>query len=273
MAVAACRGAAAIASAVMSRRWLVASAVAVISAAGLAALAVWWFLLRDVARPSSLTDAIAAFRETEAAGAAGRSPVPPGVYVYDTDGFERTDALGGVTHRYPARSTITATNEPCGVRLRWDVLRGRSTTWTVCVGPADWTQRTRDERHTFFGIGDETTYRCRKTPFRPAGDRPGTTFAVSCTTGSATERGPGRVAGRETLPVGEARVECAHVRSRTTFAGATTGSATFDFWLARDTGLPVRVTMTSRTTNDSPIGDVHYEEDVSLRLTSVTPHR
>ena len=73
--------------------------------------------------------------------------------------------------------------------------------------------------------------------------------------------------------MGDVSVECAHVRTRTTFAGTTTGSATYDFWLARDSGVPVRVTMESRTTNGSPIGDVHYEEDVSLRLTSVTPHR
>jgi hypothetical protein len=31
--------------------------------------------------------------------------------------------------------------------------------------------------------------------------------------------------------------------------------------------------MTSRTTNDSPVGDVHYEEDVSLRLRSLVPRR
>ena len=63
-------------------------ALGLISAAGVAALAVWWFLLRDVARPASLTDAIAAFREQEADGSSGHSPVPPGVYVYDTDGFD-----------------------------------------------------------------------------------------------------------------------------------------------------------------------------------------
>jgi hypothetical protein len=51
------------------------------------------------------------------------------------------------------------------------------------------------------------------------------------------------------------------------------GSATFEFWLARASGLPVRITMASRTTNDTLIGDVHYEEDVSLALTSVTPRR
>jgi hypothetical protein len=31
--------------------------------------------------------------------------------------------------------------------------------------------------------------------------------------------------------------------------------------------------MRSRTTNGSPIGDVHYEEDVTLALTSSTPRR
>ena len=257
----------------MSRRWLAAGVLAVVAVAALAALGGWYFLLRDVAEPASVDDAIAAFREQEAAGRSESSPIPVGVYVYDTDGFERTDALGGVTHRYPARSTITVTADPCGVRLRWDVLRGRFTTWTICTGAAGWTKRARDERHTFFGIADQTTYSCRDTSFRPAGDRPGTRFGVSCTTGSATERGRGRVVGRDRLGVGGKTVACVHVRTRTAFGGGTRGSATFDFWLARDTGLPIRVSMVSRTTTGSLIGDVHYEEDVSLALTSLTPRR
>ena len=47
----------------------------------------------------------------------------------------------------------------------------------------------------------------------------------------------------------------------------------FDFWLSRATGLPLAVTMLSHTTTGSLIGDVHYEEDVSLRLTSLAPRR
>ena len=256
----------------MSRRWLAAGVVAVVAAAALAALGGWHFLLRDAVEPANVGDAIAAFREQEAT-AAGGSPVPAGVYVYDTDGFERTDALGGVTHRYPETSTITVTADPCGIRLRWDVLDGRSTVWRVCIGSGGWTQRLRDERHTFFGIGDETTYRCTETLFRPAGDTVGATFPVECTTGDATERGRGVVVGRGACEVGGSTVACAHLRTRTTFAGGTTGRATFDFWLARATGLPVAVGMISRTTSGSLIGDVHYEEDVSLRLTSLVPRR
>jgi hypothetical protein len=256
----------------MSHRWPAIGALAVI-AAGSAAVAGWYLLRRDVAEPASIAAAVAAFREQEAAGAVKRSPIAAGVYVYATDGFERTDALGGATHTYPSRSTITVTTDPCGVRLRWDVLRGRFTTWTVCVGDKMWLQRTRDERHTFFGIGDQTTYTCTGTPFRPLGGAAGSTFAVACATGSATERGHGRVLPCETAPVGASSVGCAHVRTRTTFAGDTRGSASYDFWLARDTGLPLRVAMRSRTTNGSPIGDVHYEEDVTLALTSSTPRR
>jgi hypothetical protein len=64
-----------------------------------------------------------------------------------------------------------------------------------------------------------------------------------------------------------------HVRTRTAFGGATSGTSTFDVWLARTTGLPVAMKMVSRTTSGSLIGDVHYEEEVSLRLTSLTPRR
>jgi hypothetical protein len=256
----------------MSHRWLAGGALTVI-AAGSAAVAGWYFLRRDVAEPATIAAAIAAFREQEAAGAVDRSPIQPGVYVYATDGFERTDALGGVTHTYPARSTLTVTPHPCGVRLLWDVLRGRSTTWIACVGGKGWLERTRDERHTFFGIEDRRAYGCGVTPFRPAGDTPGATFPVACTTGSATERGQGRVLACESVEVGGSDVECTRVRTQTTFAGDTRGTATYDFWLARDTGLPLRVEMRSRTTNGSPIGDVHYEEDVTLVLTSSTPRR
>ena len=143
---------------------------------------------------------------------------PEGVYVYRTHGFEKTDALTGVTHRYPARSTITVTGDPCGFRLRWDVLEGRSTTWTVCVGP-------------------------------------------------------GRVVARETLRFGGMRVETVHVRRRTSLTGSIRGRSTQDAWLARESGVPVRLDLTTHTTNDSAVGDVHYEEDVVLRLTSLEPRR
>src|SRR5262249_34541961 len=149
---------------------------------------------------------------------------------------------------------------------------GRSTVWRLCSGPDGWTERVRDERHTFFGIGDRTTYRCGRTPFCPSEDADAA-FDVSCGTGEATERGRGRVVGRESCRVAGPAVACTPVRGATAFGGGTTGTATFDFWLSRDTGLPLAAKMVSHTTTGSLIGDVHYEEDVSLRLSSLTPRR
>ena len=251
-----------------------ALAVAAVVAGGLAAVGAWWFVLRDVPEPASVEEAVTTFREETETGTHEPSPVPEGVYVYDTDGFERTDALTGVTHRYPARSTITVTSDPCGVRMRWDVLKGRSTTWTYCLGAdGGWTVASQDERHTFFGRTERTDYTCGRTPFHPAGDRVGTSFDVSCATGSAEERGVGRVVAREALRVSGRPVETVHVRRSTSFTGEIRGRSTHDVWLARATGVPVKIVMTSQTTNDSPVGDVHYDEEVSLRLRSLTPRR
>lgn len=254
----------------MSRRWLVAGIAAVAGVAAVGLLGAWWFLLRDVSAPASVSDAVAAYRQQ---GEGGASPIPPGVYLYSTHGSERTDALRGATHTYPSTSTITVTAAPCGVRLRWDVLEGRSTTWTACTGSRGWAERSRDERHRFFGVTQKTTYICTGTPFRPVGDRPGTTFTVSCSTGEAREHGPGRVVRKEMVDVGDTPVPSIRIRTTTSFSGATTGSATYDFLLARATGLPLRITMVSRTTNGSLIGDVHYQERVSLQLTSLAPRR
>ena len=255
----------------MSRGVLAVAVVAGTLALG--AVAAWLVVFRDTAEPASVDEAVTTFREETQAGARTPSRVPEGVYVYRTHGFEKTDALTGVTHRYPARSTITVTGDPCGFRLRWDVLEGRSTTWTVCVGPGRWTLASQDERHTFFGRTERTTYTCSDTPFRPAGDEPEAPFGVACSTGSADERGPGRVVARETLRMGGRRVETVHVRRRTSLTGSIRGRSTQDAWLARESGVPVRLDLTTDTTNDSAVGDVHYEEAVSLRLESLAPRR
>ena len=162
-------------------------------------LGAWWFLLRDVAEPATVGGAVTAYREQANNGS---SSIPPGVYVYATDGSEQTDALGGVTHRYPRTSTVTVSGGPCGVRLRWDVLRGRSTTWTVCTGSNGWGERSQVRApHVLRGHRqDDVRVRGHAVPpgWRPAGhdvyrcvlDREG------------SEDGPGRIVGEEALDVG-----------------------------------------------------------------------
>ncbi|HLF69183.1 MAG TPA: hypothetical protein VI503_07525 [Gaiellaceae bacterium] len=233
-----------------------------------------WVLLSDSgSEPASVADAVAAFREATAGRSPEETPVPEGVYVYETEGSERNDALTGVTHRYPERSTITVTRDECGVQMRWDVLEDRSTTWTFCVTAEGWTLESQDERHTFFGRTERTTYTCARSVLRPAGDPPGAELESTCSTGPVEERSTLRVVGHETLPAGSEEADTVHLRRTSSFTGATRGETTHDVWLHRETGIPVQVSMSSRTTNDSPIGEVHYEEDVVLRLTSLDPRR
>jgi hypothetical protein len=244
-----------------------------IVAVGIAGFGVWLALFRDTAEPVTVGEAVTSFRTDTETTPRTASPIPPGVYVYATTGYEKTDALTGVTHRYPRRSTITVTPADCGLGLTWRVLHGRSTAWTFCVAGKGWELRTQDERHTFFGRTETTTYSCENTLIRPVDAGVGS-WLVSCSTGDATETGVARVVPGTVLRVGDMLFPVRHVRKVTTFTGSIRGSSRYDFWFqARDRLPPVRIVMTSRTTNDSPVGDVHYEEDVVLRLLSLEPRR
>jgi hypothetical protein len=77
----------------------------------------------------------------------------------------------------------------------------------------------------------------------------------------------------EPVDVGGSPVAAQHVVRRTTFSGGIRGRARYDFWFARRSGVPVKIVMVSRTTNDSPVGDVTYDESVTLALTSLRPRR
>lgn len=250
---------------------IAASALGVVVAAG---VLTWLVAFRDSAQPVTVDDAVTSFREDTEPAPVGPSPIPEGVYVYETNGFERTDALTGVTHRYPRRSTITVAPHACGVSLTWRVLGGRSTEWVYCVGGKGWSIARQDERHTFFGRTERTTYVCETTPIRPVDPRTGMRWPVrDCGTDGTQERGAVRVVALPEVRVGSSTVRAVHVRKTTTFSGVIRGSSRHDVWFDEKSGLPVRMVMVTRTTNDSPIGDVDYEESATLRLTSLEPRR
>jgi hypothetical protein len=248
-------------------------AAGVVGVVAIAGVGVWLALFRDTTEPVTVGEAVTSFRTDTERTPEEATPIPQGVYVYATSGYEKTDALTGVGHRYPRRSTITVAGTPCGMTLTWRVLKGRSTVWTFCVTREGWELRTQDERHTFFGRTETTTYTCENTPIRPA---PPTvrSWSVSCSTGDAQETGVARVVPDRILRIRDALYPVLHVRKATTFAGAIRGSARYDFWFHRRLAIPpLRIVMISRTTNDSPVGDVHYDEDVRLTLLSFRPRR
>ena len=254
----------------MRRAGLIAAVAAgVVLAVGVVA---WIVAFRDTAEPVSVEEAVTSFRTETEPDPRARSPIPTGVYVYATRGFEKTDALTGVTHRYPGRSTITVAPHACGVSLSWRVLKGRSTEWVYCVTDEGWELRSQDERHTFFGRTETTTYVCEDTLIRPQPLR-AERWRLSCSTGSAHEQGAVRYVATGLENVGGETVSTEHVRKRTTLSGNIRGFARHDLRFDTDTGLPVEIAMTTRTTTDSPIGDVGYVEEAVLTLVSLMPRR
>jgi hypothetical protein len=244
----------------------VVGAVVVVAAA---AAFVFGVVLRDTAEPASVADAVARYR---AAAAAGETPIPPGVYVYATTGEESISALGGTTHRYPARSTITVTTAPCGMTLRWDVLKTRTTTWEICAEGEQQEVASWVERHVFFGQDDRTTWRCVGWTWLPG---PGSEerAPLECDGGDTTMSGAVEDLGVETLTVAGDPVATVHLRVRAAERGVARGPVVEDRWVESETGLPVRVRYSVRTANVSPIGDVTFTERFTVRLLSLEPRR
>jgi hypothetical protein len=254
----------------MVRAGLIAAGV--VAALAVAGAAAWFLALRDTTEPVEPGEAVTSFRTDTGQAPEGTAPIPEGVYVYETDGFEQTDALLGEKHVYPEETTITVRAADCGASLVWRPVKGRSTEWVFCTAPQGWELASQDERHTFFGRTESTTYVCEDTLVRP----PETASApskYSCSTGSADEVGTVALVGLEEIQVGGTNVTAEHVRRKTTLSGETRGATTHDTWFDSASGVPVKMVMVSRTTNDSPIGEVNYDERVSLLLTSLEPRR
>jgi hypothetical protein len=243
-------------------------AVAVLAVAA-AGAAVWAFALRDTAEPASVDEAVRRFRE---AAAGGETPVPPGVYIYATTGSESISALGGTTHRYPRRSTITVTPAPCGMTLRWDVLTTRSDTITVCTDAEGQHLDGWVERHRFFGQDDTSGWRCDATAWLPA-DAPGAELPYRCASGDTEQRGITSVLPARTVVVGGAPVDAVVVRVEASETGSSRGTLTQERALEPVTGLPLEIEYTVSTKNDSPIGDVGFQERYTLRLLTLEPRR
>jgi hypothetical protein len=237
------------------------------------AVVVWFVALRDTAEPATVDEAVTRFR---AEAAAGDTPAPVGVYVYLTTGQEHISALGGTTHRYPARTTVTVTRDPCGMRLRWDGLQTRSTSWTVCAGEQGDLLQSLDgwvENHVFFGQDDETRWECSGSPWLTTADAVGTRTSHLCDGGDTTQDGTVDVVGIETLQVAGAPVETLRVRLEAREDGAARGPLVEERWVELETGLPIRIRYRVRTENASPIGDVVFEERYALDLISLVPRR
>ena len=210
---------------------------------------------------------------------AGRPAVPPdgpppGVYVYATTGHEDVSAMGGARHDYPARTTITVTDTPCGRDLRWDALAQRWDDLETCTSGPEIDLASFTTHHEFFSVRDQRTYVCPPgTVIRPRSTVPGATTHGGCSVAGAATTVDATVKGVENVLVGGVGVPAVHVHVVQMLTGQTSGTKTNDVWFALADGVIARFESTVNGRSNSPVGESDYHEVVNLWLTSVTPQR
>lgn len=197
-------------------------------------------------------------------GPVGTAPGEPGVYEYETVGFEAVDALGGGRHDYPDHTSMTIVAGPCGPIVRWQPLEERWTEWEHC-GPELGITVT-SEYHEWFGVPDVEREECAmpRPVFVAARD-------VLCVAGATTETYSIEILGLEDLIVDGQVVEAVRTRRRSAVDGESVGVTVVDEWRLAGTPLILRLEAESSNVTSTPIGDVGYTEHVSLVLRGLLP--
>ncbi|HMJ01406.1 MAG TPA: hypothetical protein VK506_00610 [Conexibacter sp.] len=261
------------------RSWLLVGLGVVACAA--AALAAYLALTRETAQPASVSQAVEQLRALPAAARElppalrGRAPTP-GVYRYTTGGSEVSHVLGTRRHAYPARTTVAVSTTAAGcLRTRWDVLATRFDAVLACRRPdGSWRLVSQSDEHEFAGHIDRRTYVCTPdSTYRPARLAPGTSWRSHCSIDGTTTADRSTVLGPRTFTLDGRRTRTVLLRTRTHVSGDTIGTGTTDTWILPRTGLIVRRAIDNASRTETIVGDVAYEEQATLALSSPRPLR
>jgi len=232
--------------------WIAAGVIFTLGALAVVAI----FSLRDRSTPSTVS-----FE-----GTVGSGPGDPGIYRYDTAGFEQVDALVGARHDYPVVTAVVIEDGACGPVMRWEPLAQRSDEWSFC-GPDGSVSRIV-EFHEWFGMGDTADGVCEGLRLESAGDGE---WQAACTREGTDIAIVVEMLGMESRSVGADEVTTVHIRMTETTSGQTEGTRVTDLWMVPGTPLYVRKQVADRSTSASPIGEVTYVEEYTLELKSLIP--
>jgi hypothetical protein len=197
-----------------------------------------------------------------------------GVYVYETVGFEKIDALTGVTHEYPAETTITVLVDECAF-VRWDALQERYEEWTLCATP-DGIVLTNEswQYHEFFDQETPEAIVCDvEVTVVPVAEGPFEPVPRTCTIAGDRPWLPvWEVLETDTRNVDGQTVDVRHVRMTIDDNDNHYEHLVADWWLAPN-GLPIEFSTVKESKSDSVVGDVVYNEEIDFTLLSIEPLR
>lgn len=244
---------------------------------------VWFFVGRERATELSDDQAVTEFRATSGGAAQPASDVagrpPAGVYAATATGTESI-GLPGLDEELGPNAPVTVSHGEDGCFVyRTDLNSHHWRSWTFCpTGTAElslvelesWTARAVP------GLDLETltTYTCE----RPVDLRWQEAVAGATRTGACTGRSDFddavtldaaevEVLGGDTIMIAGEVVEVDRVRITDTFSQAQTGQEVGEWWIAADTGLPVKVVIEAELSGDSG----SYAENFELELSTLSP--
>jgi len=206
-------------------------------------------------------------RSVVTAAVVGSEPGDPGIYAYETTGYEAVDALTGGRHEYPVATYLTISLGECGPVVRWDALAERWDEWEHC-GPDGAITLSRNY-HDWFGVPNLDEQVCAA----PLPLVPSAQMTVACTTGDITETYQVTPMGEATVTVDGVAVATDWVRVVSELTGATTGDAQADLWVLPGSVLVVKMVVVRHNSTETPIGSVAYEEAYTVTLASLDPGR
>jgi hypothetical protein len=258
----------------VSRRRCIA--VASVLLVGVGGVFAWKHLPRDAPRPTSVDEALDAFRRRldRAGGDSSRPPGFPqlGVYRYVTRGGESLDtAVVNAEHPYHGISTITVQPARCGVGERWQVLAARWSEGVICRTANGFRLGSVSEYREFFGIGHAVSDRCKGSvvPLFSSLDA-GARWTTSCTSQGSTVSNVSRVVGVEPVEVAGRSLQALHVKSVVLIGGEDSGRIEQDDWRRRSDGLILKRTV-SMDADFGIVGGGSYSESYTLELVSPRP--
>lgn len=232
----------------------------------------WWAFFQNRQKPVDVNKVVRNFEPGRPDGGAGNREPTPGVYLYATKGNESISALGGQTNTYPATTTLTVVDTPCGVDTRWEILTNRSDLEHHCRDRhGTWTKAGSETSDRFFNQTQVDLATCKHVVELVASPKPGTAKTGRCTSGSSYFDVTYTVVGTGSITIGGTKVAAVHRRVTSTQGGERSGGGTKDQWVQTGTNLVLRSRVHDDVRSPSPIGSVTYKQDYEITMKSLTP--
>jgi hypothetical protein len=223
-------------------------------------------------KPDAVRSASGTPSRPSAGGHASLMALPFGVYAYATDGFEETNALGGLRHQYPSETYLTVAPAKCGRSVRWQPLEERWDESHFCATSTEVELRSLTAYREFYKRGQRSQYDCQPDAFVLRADASeGDTWTWSCYADNGRTQTKVTIEGRGTMSVGGTRVPVVHTTFQSVLTGATRGTQRQERWTDARTGLPIKLVTETDTEGDGPIGVISYTERYTLTLKSLSP--